>query len=172
MAQRGTDEDIFGRKVLLVVFAIAATAGPLAVWLWGAPQVRGLAIQSLGPTPLSFEVASVKLCKLRSPLPGLHLLNDRFNATARAISLIANAYDHDGLQLGDEELSGGPDWVRSDLFDIDAKIDDSLVEGQWRTLSFKQKWEQAMLMLQSLLVDRFKLKVRKETKELPVYELA
>jgi uncharacterized protein (TIGR03435 family) len=55
-------------------------------------------------------------------------------------------------------------------FEVDAKVDDSLVEGG-RKLSFDQQWEQVRLMVQSLLADRFNLKVGHETRTLPVYEL-
>jgi uncharacterized protein (TIGR03435 family) len=57
------------------------------------------------------------------------------------------------------------------VFDIDAKVEDSLVEGEWKKLSFDEQVNQVMLMLRSLLADRFKLRVRHETKELPVYAL-
>lgn len=65
----------------------------------------------------------------------------------------------------------GRDWIKTALYDIDAKVDDSLVEAAWKNLSFNQRWDQVMLMLQSLLANRFKLRVRHEMKDLPVYAL-
>ncbi|MGA3328908.1 MAG: TIGR03435 family protein [Terriglobia bacterium] len=116
-------------------------------------------------------MASVKLNKSRTPFPGVHLFNDRFNATSPALGLIIWAYGRSGRPLSRDQVSEGPDWIKSDLYEIDAKVDDSLVEGEWKKLSFDQRHDQVMLMLQTLLADRFKLKVRHETKDLPVYAL-
>lgn len=154
----------------MAALAIAALASPWALGVMGAPQIRGLAMNARG-TPPSFEVASIKLTRAKMPLPGIHLFNDRFNATSPALELITWAYSPPGRTLSRDQLSGGPGWIKSDLYDIDAKVDDSLVEGEWKKLSFDQKWDQAMLMLQTLLAQRFKLKISHGTKVLPVYEL-
>jgi bla regulator protein blaR1 len=58
------------------------------------------------------------------------------------------------------QVSGGPSWVGSERWDIQAKV-----EGE------SPSRDQFVLMLRSLIEDRFKLKVRRETKEIPVYEL-
>ncbi len=109
--------------------------------------------------PLSFEVASVKpndsggLNFSIRILPGGRLRG--FNAPLR--SLITAAY-----QIPDSKLSGGPGWVDSARFDIEAK-------GQLDPA--KSTEDQISQMLQKLLADRFQLKLHKETKELPVYVL-
>ena len=66
-----------------------------------------------------------------------------------------NAYS-----LQDFQISGGPGWIQSDGYNIDAK-------GNGKPASRAQ----ILLMLRSLLEDRFQLKVHRETKELPVYAL-
>jgi uncharacterized protein (TIGR03435 family) len=71
--------------------------------------------------------------------------------------LIMQAYDVKVFQI-----SGGPDWIRTERWDILAKADG--VEGR---LTFAQQQP----MLQALLADRFQFKVHKETKEMPVYAL-
>jgi uncharacterized protein (TIGR03435 family) len=68
--------------------------------------------------------------------------------------LIQNAYGVQSFQV-----SGGPDWMNSSGYDVEARA-----EGN---PSRSQVW----LMLQSLLEDRFKLKVHRETKVLPVFAL-
>jgi bla regulator protein blaR1 len=71
--------------------------------------------------------------------------------------IIMRAYDVKAFQL-----SGGPDWVRTDRWDVLAKaegVGDRLTPAQERP------------MLQALLRDRFQLKVHIETKEMPVYGL-
>ncbi|HKE26669.1 MAG TPA: TIGR03435 family protein, partial [Bryobacteraceae bacterium] len=57
------------------------------------------------------------------------------------------------------QISGGPDWLDSERFDIVAKIPEGTTK------------EQARVMLQNLLADRFKLTIHRETKELPMYAL-
>jgi uncharacterized protein (TIGR03435 family) len=67
-------------------------------------------------------------------------------------------------------LSGGPEWIRSDRYDIQALIPagspaytrQQLVEG---------KAPKLQLMLQNLLVERLKLVIRRDTKDIAVYNL-
>jgi uncharacterized protein (TIGR03435 family) len=79
--------------------------------------------------------------------------------------LIQTAYN-----MKDFQVSGGPSWINSERFDIEAKVEDSVAE-QLRKLPRTQQQVQTRLMIQSLLADRFKLKVTHQTKELPVYAL-
>ncbi len=60
----------------------------------------------------------------------------------------------------DYEVSGGPDWLTTDWYDIEAKAPGADAARPEMTL-----------MLQFLLVGRFKLQLRHETKSLAVYEL-
>lgn len=57
------------------------------------------------------------------------------------------------------QISGGPAWLDSENYDIVAKADHD--PGQ----------DQLPLMLQSLLADRFALKIHREMKDMPVYAL-
>lgn len=103
-----------------------------------------------------FEVASIKPNKSGSrnasmmAMPGGRLRAD--NMPTRA--LIAMAYD-----VRDSQISGGPGWINNDPYDVTAKAEGNASMAQMR------------LMMQSLLADRFKLAVHRETKEQPVYEL-
>ena len=58
-------------------------------------------------------------------------------------------------------IEGGPDWIHSETFEIDAKSDG-------------HPSIQMMLgpMMQAILQDRFKLRIHRETRQGPVYELA
>jgi uncharacterized protein (TIGR03435 family) len=104
-----------------------------------------------------FEVASIKpntsgnnMVMVRPPVGG------RFTATnARLRMLIGLAYNKQ-----DFEISGGPAWLGSDGFDIEAKAADSSVGP-----------DQMRPMLQKLLEDRFQLKVHREPRDVPVYAL-
>jgi uncharacterized protein (TIGR03435 family) len=63
----------------------------------------------------------------------------------------------------DDQIVGGPAWTNSDRFDIVAKA-----ETHQSTNLFR---DQARLMLRSLLTDRFKVALRNETREIPIYAL-
>jgi uncharacterized protein (TIGR03435 family) len=75
--------------------------------------------------------------------------------TASMLELIATAY---GMETS--RIVGGPSWLGSDRFDI--------VAGAPSGTSY----ETANLMLQSLLAERFKLAIRKDTRPMPVFVLS
>ena len=130
-----------------------AAAGSLAPrWVAFAQQPR-----------LEFEVATVKPAAPPSQ-PGRFLVGisggPGTNDPGRIVytnlplkTIITNAYDIRPYQLT------GPSWLDSERFDVTAKVP----EGATR--------EQARLMMQSLLADRFKMTLHHETKELPIYEM-
>ncbi len=161
----------FYRKVLLAAFGVIAIAGPVVLGLVNAPQIRAQSTPtSRAPLP-SFEVASIKPNHSGGPISRLEAPKGRFivtNTTAKI--LIAWAYAGISLPLQDNQLSGGPSWISSERYDIDAKLDDSQVEPLEK-LPPEQRILQNKLRVQSLLADRFKLVVREETKEIPVYAL-
>ena len=103
-----------------------------------------------------FEVASVKPNKSGSGMIGIRFPGvGQFNVVNMPLSeMVRFAYQ---VQL--QQIEGGPDWATSDRFDIIAKA-----EGR-PTMS------QVHAMMRTLLADRFALKIRHETRELPIYEL-
>jgi uncharacterized protein (TIGR03435 family) len=83
----------------------------------------------------------------------------RFMATNVTLRmLIRSAY----ANLPDFRMIGGPSWIDTDRFDVDAV---------GRSTAGPDAAEQTRLMTQSLLEDRFKLKSHLETRELPIYLL-
>jgi len=92
---------------------------------------------------------------LRTPPDGF----SASNITARM--LIANAYD-----VKEDQVTGGPAWVASTGYDIDAKVT-AFGSPDVHQLTSDQRRQ----MLQSLLADRFQLAVHTETKQAPIYEL-
>ena len=120
-------------------------------------------------TPIAFEVASVKATKVDGSTPRTFpgfLPGGRF--VSRGIPLrfvIAAAWNVGGRSV---RLSGGPAWVNSveNVYDIEAKAPQgSLPAG----LPSNVRYQRMRQMLQSLLEERFKLKIRSENKELSVY---
>src|SRR5262249_5174979 len=67
-------------------------------------------------------------------------------------------------------ISGGPGWIRSDNFDIEAKSPDSSPDYTMTQYVTGQAPE-LRLMLQTLLADRFRLRLDAEMKQLPAYAL-
>jgi uncharacterized protein (TIGR03435 family) len=63
-------------------------------------------------------------------------------------------------QIPTFQISGGPGWVSSEHFDIEAKAEDPTTG-----------YVQLRLMMQSLLEDRFHLRLHRETRISPVYSL-
>ncbi|MEP7354347.1 MAG: M56 and DUF3738 domain-containing protein [Acidobacteriota bacterium] len=108
------------------------------------------------PKPVNkFEVASVKASAPGGRIFNLTTQGDQFIATNMNLAgLLRFAFDAEAFQI-----SSGPSWMSSDRFDIDAKG------------AFPLSKQQAREMLQALLEERFKLKLRSETKQSPVYEL-
>ena len=104
-----------------------------------------------------FEVADVHV-SAHTPNPNARggvLRGGRYELrTANMVDLIGVAYGVDA-----DKVLGGPSWLESDRFDVIAKAPASTPP------------ETVKLMLQSLLADRFKLVVHKETKPLPSYAL-
>jgi uncharacterized protein (TIGR03435 family) len=110
------------------------------------------------PARLTFEVASVKPSKSGGRGGAMKVLPGGQELVAQSMPLkVMIARMH---LIPPRQITGGPDWMDSDLWDIQAKADRP---GYTR--------EQMLDMLGSLLEDEFKLKLRREAKEGPVYAL-
>jgi len=172
-----------GRKLLLGGAPAVAIAIPLALGMTGFASKGGTQDAEAGNGRLpSFETASIKPDKWYEPLaagrllPGMPLAGVRlsggnFIATTIVTAMIMDAYGQYARSLSPNQVLGGPAWIRTDFYEINAKVNDSTVNGEWKNLPYDKRWDQAMLMLRSLLVNRFKLRIKHETKVLPVYEL-
>jgi uncharacterized protein (TIGR03435 family) len=135
------------------------------------------ALQSLAQTPgvprPAFEVASIK--PYTDPGgPGPHLVgfsnkpgSPRMDMTGVTFKmLMAYAY-----AVRDFQIIGGPAWITSDQYDIQAKAEDGVILAT-TGMRDRNVPDPMALRIQSLLDDRFKLKSHRETRDLPVYELA
>ena len=70
----------------------------------------------------------------------------------------------------EQEISGGPAWIRTERFDITAKVDEAEAQAFSKLSPYDLK-TQLRLMLQSLLEERFHLQVSFATKQLPLFAL-
>lgn len=115
----------------------------------------------------SFEVASIKVDRSEGGHNSIGFRPGRFSTIgASAKSLIEYAYS----LASDARLSGGPSWINSEKYVIEAKIDDSLA-AKLQKLPPRKRADQVRLMIRSPLADRFKLKVSHVTRQLPIYAL-
>ncbi len=117
----------------------------------------------------SFEVASIK--PNRSSERGVFIRNSpggRFSAKNVTVKmLIIMSYKIQPFQL-----TGAPSWIDTEHFDIEATPEAAEAEPQNPSPDQMQaSFEKQRIRVQSLLADRFKLKIHRETKELPVYAL-
>jgi uncharacterized protein (TIGR03435 family) len=178
------------RKLLLITAAFAGLAVPVALGIVRVFPVSAQILHSAGPLP-SFEIATIRPWQPKpppmvsdgsSPHPQLPLKvdpltiheqgqrTDRVHFIGQTILLVATAYN---LQVGHEnEIIGAPDWAvqQSHRFEVQAKIEPSTYADMQRMTPAQQR-QQIQLMEQSLLAERFKLKVHFETRVLPVYAL-
>jgi uncharacterized protein (TIGR03435 family) len=120
---------------------------------------------SQSPKP-SFEVISIKPS---APNPGGArgggARGNRYTMSAATLrTLLQSAYQRisPGTPASQLQIVGGPNWIDSDRYDIQATVDCG-----GGVLSR----DQVQLMVQSMLEDRFQLKAHMETRELPVYDL-
>jgi len=108
--------------------------------------------QSASP---SFDVAAVKLADPREPLDIHTSPGGRLTVTNQPLkNMIKQAYGVESYQI-----SGGPAWLDTDRFDVEAKSESNPDRAQM------------LRMFQSLLEDRFQLKVRREQREGAIYAL-
>ena len=115
----------------------------------------GVFVSAQAPAALRFDVASIRPSKSVATYPTVTGRGPGRYAFANAsvADLIRDAYS-----VRVWAVVGGPEWARRERFDV-------VATSQGRSSS------QHPLMLQALLAERFVLRVHRETRQLPVYEL-
>ncbi len=132
-----------------LVFALALFCAPLA----HAQQA-----------PLKFDVVSIKL--LSRPEHGWE---SRFTPTGYIAEYctLRWIFRSDAFGISDQRrLYGGPAWLDTDRFTIEAKVADADLDA-----FHKLSREQRRLMVQDLLADRFHLVFHRESRETAVYAI-
>jgi len=143
----------------LATVCLAACIGPLC----------GQILHAAGPLP-SFEVATIKPSIGGTSIPSISTPTESRTIDVTARNLIEQAYRIPWTASLNERVVNGPDWIDTIGYDIDARIDPTQVAALQKMSNQEQK-DQTSLMMQSLLADRFKLKVHFESRELPIYAL-
>ena len=114
------------------------------------------AMAAQGSAPPSFEAASVKVAEPQGDQVrgGMRIEQGRVTfGYASLRDLMSRAYEVKAPQIT------GPAWIDSERYDVNAKIPEGVAR------------EQAPAMLRTLIEERFQLKIHRESKEMPVYEL-
>jgi bla regulator protein BlaR1 len=171
----------FRKKLLLAVAGLAAIAAPIVFGLVNATPGRaqsqaasasttipGFDSFTIKPSESSLPTPTYNRDSLAAAGPETHMTRMMFgpkgfvasNITLQ--SLIQEAY---GVQAN--QIAGGPDWLNSAKFDIEAKADKS----GGINLGLGPEKARSERMLQVALADRTKLAFHQETEELPVYAL-
>jgi uncharacterized protein (TIGR03435 family) len=143
------EHQIMRNTVLACVFVSACCAA----YGQTTPEFEVAVIKQLdrslapGESDLSFVGTSGKLAKIAG---------NRVTLTGTMHTIIATAYG-----VKDYQIAGAPSWAESLRYTITAETSGETVPTQ----------EQVRPMLQSLLADRFQLKLQHDTKVMPVYHL-
>ena len=131
-----------------------------------------IAIPILSQTPAekrpSFEVATIKPTD-----PGQRGTQINYQPSGRLVmrgitvlGMVTSAYNVRNFQV-----TGGPGWVSNDRWDIEARPEEGSIPPQAYPPD-PTKPNPTALRLQSLLEERFQMKLHRETREQPIYELS
>ena len=160
-------------KLAMAAAAVAAVVIPTAISSLQAPRLSAQSVEA--PRP-KFEIASVKPCNVEPGRVGggrgggNGSLGDpgMFRTPCVTVRfLIQTAYVHyangqaaPASQLKNQPIEGGPGWIDTERFIINAKPETP-----------QAKATMGGPMLQTLLEERFKLKIHRETRKVPAYAL-
>jgi uncharacterized protein (TIGR03435 family) len=107
----------------------------------------------------SFEVATIKLYDLSKNVGATAYASWKPSTAGLETIGSLHTFIKQGYGVEDVQISGGPNWIDGSLFEIHAKASAPVNQAQLK------------LMLQTLLAERFKLVIRTEIRQLPVYSL-
>jgi uncharacterized protein (TIGR03435 family) len=151
------------RKLVLAAAALVAIAVPVMIGV----------VRAQAPTPADTPKFDVAVIKPSNPDAQNSRLNRGAGGSLKVENidlkhLISFAYD-----VRDFQITGGPNWVGTARWDINAKPDrpgpadpKTMTDAERRS-----DMELMRLRIRSLIEERFQLVVHRETKELPVYAL-
>jgi uncharacterized protein (TIGR03435 family) len=152
------------RKVIVAGLGISAVALPVLIGVLKTPLVKA-------QSQLKFEVASIRRSNPDSensrlgPVPGGDLRANNITA----MQLVTFAYN-----VHDFQISGAPEWMKTERIDILAKPERPEGSTDMASMTDVERGkfiDQLRERTRSLLAERFRFAMHKDTKELPVYEL-
>ena len=150
------------RRATLIAcaFVLVAVAAPSAFGQGNAVP-SGSAPQANEGKVLAYDVASVKPNKSGEGRR-IQLLPDGVSYTNITLQFVLRQ----AFGVEDDRIIGVPGWVKTDMFDIDAKVEPSDA-SRLKGLKPEQRWP----MMLPVLEERFNLKFHDDSRELPIYAL-
>lgn len=110
--------------------------------------------------PKAFEVVSIKPNSASDNRTMIRIApGGGFSSSGMTLKLLIGQ----AFNLRDFQISGGPGWIGSDRYDIDAKGPEGMPE--------RMPMDLLRPMLKAMIEDRFQMKYHMELKEMPVYVL-
>jgi bla regulator protein blaR1 len=173
-----------GKKILLATIAAAALIAPVVFGLFHPAQSLAQSAESTTASAPGFESVFIQPNINGKAMPPFNIVagpdenfvgfkfgNAEFRATHATLpQIIRMAYG-----VLDFQITGGPDWLSREKYDVAAKFLNGMNDGKFWSLPQDEqssRMDQRRLELQALLADRFKLVVHRETRQLPIYSLA
>jgi bla regulator protein BlaR1 len=163
----------FGKKLLLSTAGVAAIALPI---VFGLAKPAHSQSQASGQDATAKTFAFTRGYQQVSVTPGesvngviqtrIIFTPDSLRAKNQTLQELLKLAD--GVQAS--QISGGPDWLATALFNVDAKLDESTV-AELKKLSPEQQKMERDLMFQNLLADQFKVALHRESRLLPAQVL-
>ncbi len=141
-------------RTLLLVGAVTTLSAPVVAGALGAPILPSRIETIAGGRP-SFDVATVLSNTTGGARVSMLILPD---GTWEATNVTLESMIRMSYRLQESQLVGGPAWIYRERFDIAATV----AGGQVSDFAPR---------MQSLLAERFNLKVHHETRDLPIYAL-
>jgi uncharacterized protein (TIGR03435 family) len=159
-------------SVAILAMLTTIAAAPPAFAQGPANAATAAACPEAGVSFAAYDVVSVKpVHPERILFMGAQETPDGLNGEVVTVAmLVQSAYGAPGVPSTDDSVRGLPDWAKGDYFSVQARMS----PDQVATLAKLSKAEQRtcrQAMMQALLADRFQLKVHRETKQVPDYEL-
>ena len=155
------------RRILVATAEMAALIGPLVTGVQISSRLR--AQTTFNELP-KFEVASVKSCQQPPQIPGAVYPPRGASSPGNLRTSCYPLLDPNGMGLirsayvtladGRLDIEGGPPWIRSAFYEINGRAEGSPSVGLMMGP-----------MMRTLLEDRFRLKIHRETREGHVYYL-
>ncbi|MGO8792122.1 MAG: TIGR03435 family protein [Terriglobia bacterium] len=166
MAPQLNPTAVFRPGTLMTAIKLVLAAGTFGICLMHTLRIHAQSAQTPDAPPPSFEVASIKPNHSGDMRIMMRFQPGTFRASGATVQhLIMTAYD-----VKDFQVTHGPAWTTTEKYDIEAKEPDAVVEQMQKGPS-DQTRKTLSLMLQSLLAERFQLKLSHTTKEVPAYAL-
>lgn len=131
-------------------------------------DLRAMTGQAASAQKPVFSSVSVKPYDPNGNPPGVMIQDSAESFSASGVTLRILLHQAYGLQ--DNQIAGGPAWMDSAQFEVDAKIDDATAQAIGG-MTPQAAGEAHQHMMQAMLESQFHLTVHREKRDLPLYAL-